>query len=287
MVSPTPEADNEDARNAAEIDHPALLEAEQRMQEVLPVPVRVVSATPFAARPGVLRGASTLTVKTYLAQQLVFGRPASHGRDAKRGIIGLVGFAGMLTQLFSGSKLDDPYADKWLLDIEAAIDAAVAELADARRTVAEALAERADVQHSIAQSVKPLQVPLFFSNQFAYRGAYLVNDFDNLVCAIQTTKHVALFTAKQSNALIQSSSKTVRRTFASANGYRYTGVSRADIAHGTARAAEALQRWGELPVGILDGSQRAEYGPALPTDSFAHRFAAESTAEAKAAARGD
>jgi integrating conjugative element protein (TIGR03761 family) len=253
---------------------PSLLAADRRMRELSPSPIQVLTALPYAARPGRLRGVSVLTIKTYLAQQLVFGRAASHDADGKRGIIGLIGFAGMLTQLFNGAKADDPYADKWLLDIEATIDAAAEALKDAHDTVLEALAQRADVSHGVAQSVKPLHVPLYFSNRFAYRAAYLVNDFDNLFCAIQTAKHVAFLTNEQSNALIHSSSKTVRRTFTSANGYRYTGVSRADIAYGTARAVEALQRWGELSPDILDGTRRAEYGPPLPAESFADRIVA-------------
>lgn len=245
------------------------------MRKVPTLPVRVITALPYAERPGKLSGASVLTIKTYLAQQFVFGRAASHQADGKRGIIGLIGFAGMLTQLFNGAKADDPYADRWLLDIEAAIDTAADALSDARDTVAEVLAQRADVSHDIAQSIKPLEVPLHFSNRFAYRAAYLVNDFDNLLCAIQTAKHVALLSNKKSNALIQSSSKTVRRTFTSANGYCYTGVSRADVAYGTARAGEALRRWGELPPDVLDGTRRAEYGPPLPDKSFAHQIAAD------------
>ena len=261
---------------------PSLLAAEKRMRVLPSSPIEVLTALPYAARPGRLRGVSILTIKTYLAQQLVFGRAASYDADGKRGIIGLIGFAGMLTQLFNGAKADDPYADKWLLDIEAVIDAAGEALKDAHDTVVAALAQRADVSHGVAQSVKPLHVPLHFSNRFAYRAAYLVNDFDNLLCAIQTAKHVALVTNKQSNALIQSSSKTVRRTFTSANGYRYTGVSRADVAYGTARAVQALRRWGELPPDILDGTRRSEYGPPLPAESFADQILANAQGAASA-----
>lgn len=227
------------------------------------------------ARPGVLRGQSVMTVKTHLAQQLVFGRPASPRADGKRAIIGLIGFAGMLKSIFTGAKLDDPYADKWLLEIEAAIDAAAAELAELRNSVEHSLAVRPDVHHTVAQSVKPIEVPLYFSNQLAFRAAYLVNDFDMLVCAIQTAKHVAAITTTKSNELIQRGSKTIRRTFASAIGYRYTGVSRADVAHRTARAGAAFERWGELPREVLDGTRRAEYGPPLPAESYARHFSAD------------
>ena len=282
MAETKPERNDRDRGEGALATRPSLLTADQRMRQKPALPVPVLTAEPYGARPGKLRGISVLTIKTYMAQHMVFGRAASREAVGKRGIVGLIGFASSLTQLFNGAKSDDPYADKWLLDIEAVIDAAAETLGDARETVTKALAQRADVSHGVAQSIKPLHVPLYFSNQFAYRAAYLVNDFDNLLCAIQTAKHVALLTNEQSNPLIRSCSKMLRRTFTSANGYRYTGVSRADMAYGTARAAEALRRWGELPPDVLDGTRRAEYGPPLPAESFAHRIAADAEAPASA-----
>lgn len=266
MSVPSPEVENDNA------DRESLIQARLRMQEPPARAVRIESVSPFADRPGALRGESIMTIKTHLAQQLVFGRP---GSEHKCAVIGLIGFAGMLTQISNGAKLDDPYADKWLLEVEAAIDATVLEIAELREGIAQALAQRPDIHHTVAQSVKPLEVPLYFSNQLAFRAAYLVNDFDTLVCMAQTAKYVAVLTTVNSNSVIQAGSKAVRRTFTSAEGYRYTGVSRADIAHGTARAGEALQRWGELPPEILNGTRRAEYGPLLAPDSYAHRIAAD------------
>lgn len=271
-------------REYANRPDPSADDAENRKTESAAPDLPTVSPSPSRTeRPGALRGASVMTVKTHLAQQLVFGRAASQDPNGKRAIIGLIGFAGMLKPIFAGAKLDDPYADKWLLDIEAAIDATACELAELEAEVTAALAKRSDVQHTIAQSVKPQEVPLYFSNQLAFRAAYLINDFDTLVCAIQTGRHVAVLTASRSNALIQRASKAIRRTFTSAGGYRYTGVSRADIAHGTAKAAEALNRWGELPVAILSGAHRAEYGPPLPADSYAPRIAADADAKGECA----
>lgn len=246
----------------------------QEAQESHNAPTLVETIPKAVERPGALRGQSVMTVKTHLAQQLVFGRPTSSRADGKRAIIGLIGFAGMLKPIFTAAKLDDPYADHWLLEIEAAIEAAAVELGELRDGVEQVLARRPDIQHTVAQSVKPVEVPLYFSNQLAFRAAYLVNDFDMLVCVTQTARHVAAITTTKSNALIQRGSKMIRRTFTSASGYRYTGVSRADIAHGTARAGEALARWGALPQAILAGTRRAEYGPPLPADSYARHFAA-------------
>ena len=265
MATPDP-----NKRNAA----PTSLQiVDARMREAPAPPTPVEAEAPYAKRPGVLRGVSTLTIKTHLAQQFVFGRGGGRYSDNDHHIMGLIGFARTVKGVFRGAKQDDPYADQCLLSIEATIDAAVKEIAGSRDIVVEALAQRPDVQHEVAQSVQPLQVPLYFSNPFAFRAAYLINDFDTLVCAIQTAKHVAVITTIEGRAMMQRSSKTVRGMFNSANEYRFTGVSRADIAHGTAKAREAIERWGELPADILDGTRRAEYGPPLPSGSFARRIA--------------
>lgn len=253
----------------------SLAKAKSRMTQAPAVPVRVNTDAPFASKPGVLRGESTLIIKTHLAQQMVFGRAASKDPDGKRGIIGLIGFAGMLKQIYTGARLDDPYADKWLLDVETAIDRAAQELAGLRADVDRRLAQRPDIQHKVAQSAKPLEVPLFFSGQLPFRAAYLINDFDNLVCVILTAKHVAVLTTVEGNSLIRQGNKAVRRALTSASGYKFTGVSRADIVHGTAKAKVPVERWGELPLAVLDGTRRAKYGPELPAKSYAPQIAAE------------
>lgn len=251
------------------IDREALEKARERMNSRATGSEPVDTDRPFADRPGVLRGESTLTIKTNLAQQLVFGRPASKSPAGKRAIIGLVGFAGMLKPIYAAARLDDPYADKWLLDIEACLERSAQNIAELRATVDQLLASRSDVQHTVAQSVRPLQVPLYFSNQFPFRAAYLINDFDTLMCAVQTARHVAVVTTTNANTLVRRGSKTVRRALASATGYQFTGVSRADIVHGTAKGHAAVRHWGELPLDILDGTRRAEFGPPLPEGSFA------------------
>lgn len=263
------------------IDHEAIEKVRERINGSPALSEPVETHKPFASRPGVLRNDSTMSIKTNLAQQLVFGRSGSKDSPDKRAVIGLVGFARMLKPIYEAAELDDPYADKRLLDIEAFIECAFQDLRELRARVDKLLVSRSDVHHRLAHSVRPVQVPLYFSNQFAFRAAYLINDFDTFVCAVQTAQFVALLTATEANALIRRSNKIVRRALASATGYQCNGVCRADILGGTDKARTAMKRWGELPLDILDGSRRATFGPPLPEQSFASRFIADTPVRVK------
>tara|TARA_R110002049_G_scaffold20717_6_gene75919 strand:- start:1672 stop:2532 length:861 start_codon:yes stop_codon:yes gene_type:complete len=263
------------------IDHEAIEKVRERINGSPALSEPAGAGKPFASRPGPLRNDSSMSIKTGLAQQLVFGRSGSKNSPDKRAVIGLVGFAKMLKPIYEAAELDDPYADKRLLDIEAFIECSFQDLRELRATVDKLLVSRSDVHHRLAHSLKPVQVPLYFSNQFAFRAAYLINDFDTFVCAVQTAQFVALLTTTKTNTLIRRGNKTVRRALASATGYQCSGVSRADILSGTAKARAAVKRWGELPPDILDGSRRAVFGPPLPEASLASRFVADTTVRVK------
>jgi hypothetical protein len=58
--------------------------------------------------------------------------------------------------------------------------------------------------------------------------------------------------------------RPLRRLFASALGYRFLGVTRADLEQGTAKAIQAAASMGELPPEILCGSSRAGPVPQAP-----------------------
>lgn len=263
------------------IDHETIEKVRERINGSPALSESVDTHKPFASRPGPLRNDSTLSIKTSLAQQLVFGRSGSKHSPDKRAVIGLVGFAKMLKPICEAAELDDPYADKRLLDIEAFIERSFQDLRELRARVDELLVSRSDVHHRLAHSIRPVQVPLYFSNQFAFRAAYLINDFDTFLCAVQTAQFVALLTSTEANTLIRRGNKTVRRALASATGYQCSRVSRADILSGTAEARAAVKRWGELPVDILDGSHRAAFGPPLPEVSSASRFVADTPVRVK------
>ena len=71
--------------------------------------------------PGALRGEVRLTVQSRYAQRLIVGRAWTPEKPA---IIGLVGFADRLRVIWHAARADDPYADWWLIKIDAALQRA-------------------------------------------------------------------------------------------------------------------------------------------------------------------
>lgn len=150
----------------------------------------VVDYTTAAARPGRLRGDANLVVQTRRAQQLVYGRRKT---DEKEHITGLVRYGMNMKGIWNAASRDDPYADYALLRIENALTKARQTINTLRKET-ESLLENAaaGVQIDVAHSLEPVRIPLQFANAYGYMGAYVIADYDQLVCAILTARHVGL-----------------------------------------------------------------------------------------------
>ena len=194
-------------------------------------------------RPGVLRGNATLTVHTRQAQRLVRGRAA---RADKPAIIGLIGFATVLRNLWHGARADDPYADWWLLRVHEALNGAQAQMTAARTALG--LEDPSPITLGPATSVKPVRIPLAFSNAYAFRGAWLLATYDALVCAVLTARHVGVLTREEAEWALHQAGRCARRAFSSPFGYSLMGVTRRDVEQCTVRAQQAQALMGALRV---------------------------------------
>ena len=150
----------------------------------------VVDYTTAAARPGRLRGEANLVVQTRRAQQLVYGRRKT---EEKEHITGLVRYGMNMKGIWNAASRDDPYADFALLRIENALTQARQTISALRKEIEDLLANAAvGVQIDIAHSLEPVRIPLQFANAYGYMGAYVIADYDQLVCAILTARYVGL-----------------------------------------------------------------------------------------------
>ncbi|MGQ0700578.1 MAG: PFL_4669 family integrating conjugative element protein [Panacagrimonas sp.] len=210
------------------------------------------------ASPGPLRSESWITLQTRQAQRLVTGRRAEDGTP---GIVGLTRFAAMLRPLWNAARADDPWADWWLLRVHDAIEQGQQELDALLEHVNRLLKQTPNVSVTVAVSIEPLKVPLTFTNPYAFRGAYLLAKFDDLVRAVLTAKHVAMVDRSNSERLIADGGRQVRRAYNAALGYRFLGITRDDARLMTARIKEAEAQMGALPQEILDSKLRAPFAP--------------------------
>ena len=213
---------------------------------------------PEADAPGVLRGDVWLTVQSWHAQRLISGRGATLDKPA---IIGLVGFADRLRVIWNAARADDPYADWWLIKIDAALKRARQRIKQECEALDTLIKTHSTLRISVAGTDKPYRVQLQFANPYAYWGAHVVAEFDTAARTILTARHVGLISGADAEASLRGCSGAIRALFAVPQGYRVYRINRDAVAHGEDAAKSAAERMGELPSDVLSGEHVAALAP--------------------------
>ena len=208
--------------------------------------------------PGALRGEIGLTLQTHQALILVQGRAPIADKPA---IIGLLGFADRLRVIWGASRNDDPYADWWLIKIDAAIRSATDVIDSQQLAIAEQLSDLTAMDVAVASSEKPTRIRLRFANPYAYQAARLLARFDELICTALTASHVGLLGLNRRQQIQHSGARKLRSLFMLPQAYRLMGLDRTTVRARSGRTNEARQKMGELPADILNGERRAAFAP--------------------------
>ncbi|MGB5648628.1 MAG: TIGR03761 family integrating conjugative element protein [Sedimenticolaceae bacterium] len=214
--------------------------------------------TSLLRQPGALRSQTSMEIQTRQAQRLVYGRRADGGKPA---IFGLLRFGTMLRPIWEGAATDDPWADWCLVQIERDLLEAREALEALMAQIQKRLNSLPAMDVAVAQSVEPVKVDLTFTSPYAFMGAYLLADYDTLVRAVLTGRHVGLFDRDTAERTLREGGRIVRRAFNTAQGYKYLGVCREDVRQATQKAARASEMLGSLPQEVIDGSLRAAHAP--------------------------
>ena len=212
-------------------------------------------------KPGGLRGESWMTIQTHQAQALVLGRKKTASKEA---IIGLLDFGRRMRVLWLSARADDPFADWFMVQIEASMHSARSFLLEKTGHFEQVLNSMAGIDVSVAQSVEPLRLQLVFNNPYGYQGAYLVTDFDRLCRSVLTALHVGLINRKQAYKILENAGRPIRKTFELAARWKFTGVTRDDLRVKNQNAVRAIGIFGECPDPIARGEKRASISPEIP-----------------------
>lgn len=207
---------------------------------------------------GSLRGEVWLTVQSYQAQSLLWGRRASEDKPA---IIGLVGFADRLKTLWQAVRQDDPYADWWLIKVEEGIGVCRMQLRQLCEQVKSLLAFNDCFDISVAQSRQPQRVSLQFANPYAFRAAQMLAEYDQLVCMVMTLRHLGVEIPLSLDEHFKGSGRWLRRVFALPQDYHVFDVDRCAILQDTQRAQKARERMDAVPQEILAGDRLPSLRP--------------------------
>ena len=211
-------------------------------------------------RPGTLRGEASLLIQTRQALRLVYGRRQS---QEHAGIIGLVRFGMLMKRIWTSTMLDDPYADWFLIQVHESLEAGRETIRELKTQVDALLQAVEGVNITVAHSLKPVRVPLQFANPYGYMGAYLIADYDELVRAVLTARHVGLLARDTAEQMLQRGGRSVRRTFVIPIQWKHCAINRDDVRQDTPRGRAAREAMGALPRDVLDGTRRAIHAPTI------------------------
>ena len=228
------------------------------VSEAATVIAKEPAAQHAAPIPGPLRGTVTLVLQTAFAQRLVIGRLANLDRN---GVLGLFSFAELLRTIWHAAAGSDPYAEWWLLKVERALAVAADELEPLQAKALGLLSENEALLVAPASSVRPVVTDLEFSTPQAYRGAQLIGRYDAIARAVLTARHVGCVPADVATRMLWRAGQVIRSAFGSARGYVPTGVTRADLIHGTPRATVVVEKMGALPSVVLNETAVADHLP--------------------------
>lgn len=202
----------------------------------------------LAKRPGTLSTHGTLTLKTYTAQ--------GH-------FLELLPFAKRMKAIYQASRLDDPYADFYLMKIENALIKTQAFLREKAECYQQQLSHLVGLQMQLADTDKPLILPIYFATPYAHFATRLLVDLDELTRCVISLNKLGLPLEKPLSELLRGLGKSFRSTLGKSNGWKPTGVTRHDMVENTPRAIDAEQQMGKLDPRIMNKSLRAKLAPRI------------------------
>lgn len=226
---------------------------------------------------GALRSDINMTLHTHYATRVWAGRPWSATEDKTdeksnkfySQIISMPHCLSILNQVNTDAANDDPYADQFLIALEDKIISARRDMQALNEQIyalyANQIPEGIDIQR--CQNVAPVTMPIYIKYPLGYILVYLLTDYDSVARAVLTASHIAIMTKSDAKAWMQKASHLMRSVFGMAQQYRHSGVTRKDFSEQNARAQSAVERFGELPQEILEGTKRSGYAPDIKTNN--------------------
>lgn len=230
---------------------------------------------------GSLRSSMELTIHTYHASRMWFGRKPA---EDKPGIIGLSGFLAITNKIIRGSMQDDPYSDFWMLRVEDKLDDIKSRLVTTKEQVCQVF-DNIPSTFSLSENLnmQPATVSIYANSPLGFLAVYLVADYDEIVRKTMLARHIGLIDHQTHDAWIEHGGHLLRSLFTMVQFYRYSGTKRDDFAANNAAARAAIDKFGELPEDILHGTRRSKYSPPLARADLMEQFEADNIETAGAA----
>lgn len=195
----------------------------------------------------------SICLQTRLGQSLFIG-------TWKTGKMGLLPFATATAALWKAVKIDDPYAEWYLLKTYQALDEAKNQIKSIEINATEKLNSVRGVEIKESINTNPVYKPLVFSTPFGYMGAYLIADIDFVFKQLLTMKKIGIVNPEHHESL-NKLIEVVQDAFLIPKRWHFTGVTREDVMINSQKAQEAKSLMGELPESVLNKKIQFEFLP--------------------------
>jgi integrating conjugative element protein (TIGR03761 family) len=165
-----------------------------------------------------------------------------------------------MNKMKRGSEQDDPYSDWWMLRIEDKLD----QTTTLQRCASRWTRQLASVPPALSLgenlNVQPVKLPLFVNAQLGFAAVYLLADYDDIARKLILAHHTALID-RSTGALNEARTRCAACSrWPSSTATR---AARATTSRRNAAARAALEKFGELPQDVLEGTRRSKFAPPI------------------------
>lgn len=212
---------------------------------------------------GMLRGQVALQVHTKQSVRLWYGRKANKEKNL-HGILGLQQFLYITNNINEGSRSGDPYSDWYMLRVERKIERTKARLTKLNDSIDSIIKELPSALiFTEIMSIEPAQFPVVSYSHLGYQAVYILAQYDEIARKTVQVLRFGLIDRTISNRLFQEGDHALRSLFTFVQRYRYSGITRVDLAQHNAAAIAAIAKLGKLPPAIISGQWRSRFSPPL------------------------
>jgi len=187
------------------------------------------------------------------------------GTDTKSFIMGMPSFMKRLRNAESAIAQDDPYADKMYFLTERAIDEAVEALTQMKESLSEISASGSARLVFPKTEVKDARiVTVRHHSRLGFRSLDALILADECARLAMEAHHKGRFGMDEKRKIIDQIQSRFRSIFHDAARWKYTGVTRDDIATKNQVARDALKKFGPVEREFLHAELRSKFAPDLP-----------------------
>jgi len=208
------------------------------------------------------KGKPTFDLHTNIGVFLWHGR---EGSENKSFIMGMPSYMKRLRNAEAAIGQDDPYADRMYYLTEKAIDQAQERLTQMKADLTEisnSITSRFVFPDTDVQGAQIFEVE--HRSALGYRSIELLILADECCRIAMEAAHKGRFGVDEKRAVMDNISHAFRSIFHDAGRWKYTGVTRDDIAANNSVAREAYKKLGKCESEFLRAEKRSKFAPDLP-----------------------